>query len=333
MFLLGDRLVVTICNVAGKKGLCTIPPRVLVLNMLPSRNISGIVGALSEHVSNYSTCSAGQPYPPQPLLCIPQHQFRVPVPPTYSISGHGSAISSPRVLEPVASRLGMGHFNCPSRPPSQINPHFWPSSLSLSLLRTPQLSYDVNQAHRLHALDATQPYHSPRIGIKKALLIGINYSAHPDSKFRLKSSVRDAQEMAHFLQRRFGFKGNNIRVLTDEQPENLPTRENIIAAMHSLVEGAQSGDSLFFYFSGHATQIKDTHEEEPDGLDECMCAMDYMGDPQSPSSPTTPGIIADDDVHDIMVKPLPRGCHLTAVLDCCHSGTLLGTPPVNPFTL
>ncbi|KAH8983984.1 caspase domain-containing protein [Lactarius hatsudake] len=132
--------------------------------------------------------------------------------------------------------------------------------------------------------------------------------------------------MAHVLQQHFGFEGNNIRVLTDEQPENLPTQDNIIAAMHSLVEGAQSGDSLFFYFSGHATQIKDTHGDEPDGLDECMCAMDYMGDPQSSSSPTTPGIIADEDVHDIMVRPLPSGCRLTAVLDCCHSGTLLDLP-------
>ncbi|KAH9014406.1 caspase domain-containing protein, partial [Lactarius hengduanensis] len=286
-----------------------------------------IVSALSEYVSNNSTYSAKQPGPPQPLLHIPPHQFRVPVPPTYSIGGHASAISSPRLLGPVAPQLGMG----PSRLPSQIIPHPWPSSasplpLSPPLLRTPQPPYDVHQAHRLHALDSIHPYHSPRIGIKKALLIGINYSTHPDSKFRLKSSVRDAQEMAHFLQQRFGFEGNNIRVLTDEQPENLPTRENIIAAIHSLVEGAQSGDSLFFYFSGHATQIKDTHEDEPDGLDECMCAMDYMGDPQSPSSPTTPGIIVDDDVHDIMVKPLPRGCRLTAVLDCCHSGTLLDLP-------
>ncbi|KAH8983983.1 hypothetical protein EDB86DRAFT_168616 [Lactarius hatsudake] len=100
--------------------LSLVPSRASSSKFHPQTNISGVVGAISEYVSNYSTCSAGQPGSPQLLLRIPQHQFRVPVPPTYSISGHGNAISSPRVLEPVAPWLGMGHINCPSRPPSQM---------------------------------------------------------------------------------------------------------------------------------------------------------------------------------------------------------------------
>jgi hypothetical protein len=117
-----------------------------------------------------------------------------------------------------------------------------------------------------------------------------------------------------------------MRILTDDQRDNLPTKANIVEAMSWLVDGAQPGDSLFFYFSGHATQVEDLDKDEPDGFDECICAMEYMGNGQLKSSPTTPGIIINDDIHDIMVKPLPRGCHLTAVLDCCHSGTLLDLP-------
>jgi hypothetical protein len=31
-------------------------------------------------------------------------------------------------------------------------------------------------------------------------------------------------------------------------------------------------------------------------------------------------------MHDIMVKPLPAGCRLTALFDCCHSGSALALP-------
>jgi hypothetical protein len=96
--------------------------------------------------------------------------------------------------------------------------------------------------------------------------------------------------------------------------------------MRWLVDGAQSNDSLFFYFSGHAIQIEDKDGDELDGSDECMCAMDYDDRTYPPA-----GIIVDDTTHDIMVKPLPQGCRLTAVLDCCNSGTLLGMLSSKPF--
>lgn len=176
---------------------------------------------------------------------------------------------------------------------------------------------------------ATEPPHSSsRIGRKKALLIGINYSTHPNPDLKLKWSVRDAYAIAHFLCGHLGFQQNNVLILTDDQleRENLPTEANIRAAMRWLVEGARSGDSLFFYFSGHATQVKDTNGDERHGSVTGICSMNYMGNGQSLSSPGTPGIITDEDMHDVMVKPLPRGCRLTVVLDCPHSGVPLDLP-------
>jgi len=38
------------------------------------------------------------------------------------------------------------------------------------------------------------------------------------------------------------------------------------------------------------------------------------------------GHIVDDKMHDIMVKPLPPGCRLTAIFDSCHSGSALDLP-------
>ena len=38
------------------------------------------------------------------------------------------------------------------------------------------------------------------------------------------------------------------------------------------------------------------------------------------------GQITDDELFKILVKDLPEGCKLTAVMDCCHSGTGLDLP-------
>lgn len=40
------------------------------------------------------------------------------------------------------------------------------------------------------------------------------------------------------------------------------------------------------------------------------------------------GQMEDDELHMIMVRPLPVGCRLTALFDSCHSGTALDLPYV-----
>ncbi|KAI0273268.1 peptidase C14, caspase domain-containing protein [Russula aff. rugulosa BPL654] len=168
-------------------------------------------------------------------------------------------------------------------------------------------------------------YLQPGMPVRRALIIGVNYSSHQDLSFRLKHCVKDAYNMANFLRDNLGFTYDDVRVMTDDNQTDLPTKENILGAMKTLVDGAQPNDSLFFYFSGHATQIKDLDGDEADGLDECICAMDYIGDDPSPNSDTT-GIIVDDIMHDLMVKPLPFRCRLTALFECAHSATLLDLP-------
>jgi hypothetical protein len=91
-------------------------------------------------------------------------------------------------------------------------------------------------------------------------------------------------------------------------------------------------------------QVKDMDGDEQDGLDECsfvsvhslrdasdnlpgICALDWCGDGHPPYE-DTPGLIIDDVMHKILVKPLPFQCRLTAVFDACHSGTVLDLPYV-----
>ncbi|KAH8981557.1 caspase domain-containing protein [Lactarius hatsudake] len=258
----------------------------------------------SDPGSGFSTPGrSGVPEPSYPP--VPSYGER---PPYGAVSSHPSG------------RSRVPDYNISPNNHASRNPPSWPSHTPAQPPPPPQR--DVNLGHQAHRHHAPPTLHSSRIGQKKAVLVGIDYSGHRDSGFRLKWGIHDAHEMARFLHRYFGFEWNNIRILTDDRydrPWNLPTEANIREAMTWLVENAQP-------VSGHATQVKDMNGDEPDGFDECMCTMDFTGNGQFPISSSTPGIIVDDDMHDIMVRPLPRGCRLTAILDCCHSGTLLDLP-------
>ena len=37
-------------------------------------------------------------------------------------------------------------------------------------------------------------------------------------------------------------------------------------------------------------------------------------------------MIRDDDLYDILVKPLTDGVHMVSLMDCCHSGTIMDLP-------
>eukprot|EP00992_Anisonema_acinus_P013844 TRINITY_DN8965_c0_g1_i1.p1 TRINITY_DN8965_c0_g1~~TRINITY_DN8965_c0_g1_i1.p1 ORF type:complete len:781 (+),score=151.26 TRINITY_DN8965_c0_g1_i1:53-2395(+) len=151
----------------------------------------------------------------------------------------------------------------------------------------------------------------PSAGRTRALLIGINYRGQGRDK-ELMGCANDARCLARFLDT----QGWGSVVLMDESQRDRalhPTRDNIMRELRALVRGVQPGDSLFFGFSGHGSQIRDVSGDEADGKDEVLVTVD--GKP-----------IVDDDLFDILVRPLPAGVLLTAVTDCCHSGTVLDLP-------
>jgi hypothetical protein len=149
-------------------------------------------------------------------------------------------------------------------------------------------------------------------GNRRAVFVGINYTGQDGE---LAGCVNDAYNLRNFLVENYGFSEDNMMVLTDDHddPELLPTRENIIHAMKWLVEDAQAGDSLFFHYSGHGTQVEDKDGDEVDGFDEAIVCLDEK-------------LITDDEMHELMVVPLPESCRLTSIYDCCHSGTILDLP-------
>ena len=158
---------------------------------------------------------------------------------------------------------------------------------------------------------------SPRLF---ALLVGINeYESSVISD--LGGCANDAMAVYGFLTQRIGVPTENIRLLTstgEQSSERLPSRQNIINGWRWLIDQANSGDQLFFHYSGHGSQAWSVDPDEPDGYDETLVPF---------NSRTT-----DENgrpVYDILDKELAaligmaeaRGALVTVVLDCCHAGS------------
>ncbi|TPX08137.1 uncharacterized protein E0L32_010204 [Thyridium curvatum] len=152
-------------------------------------------------------------------------------------------------------------------------------------------------------------------GSRKALLIGINYFGQDGE---LRGCINDVKNLSEFLVERYNYKREDMVLLTDDQqnPVMQPTKDNIIRAMQWLVKDAKPNDALFLHYSGHGGQTEDLDGDEDDGFDEVIYPVDFK----------QAGHIVDDDMHHIVVKPLPQGCRLTAIFDSCHSGSVLDLP-------
>jgi len=146
---------------------------------------------------------------------------------------------------------------------------------------------------------------------KKAVIIGCNYV---NTNYELQGCIHDAKNIEYMLITQFGFKKENIRLLTDDGATRAkPTKENIFSHIQWLIHDVQAGDSLFFHFSGHGSQKPDYSGDERDGLNETLLPCDFRRS----------GQIVDDDINERLVNPLPRGVYLHAIIDACHSGTAM----------
>jgi len=152
-------------------------------------------------------------------------------------------------------------------------------------------------------------------GKTKALLIGLNYTNSP-RETELTGCVRDVHNMVDYIKKQ-GLK--NVEVLTDDDVRVLPrlTWAGIMVELHKLSVQSWSDDLdlVFFHYSGHGRQVKDTSGEEKDGLDEGIVPIDYG----------VHGTITDDVLNALFTSFNPR-TKVVCVFDCCHSSTILDLP-------
>jgi len=158
-------------------------------------------------------------------------------------------------------------------------------------------------------------------GNKKALLIGINYIKNPSNG--LNGCINDVKSIKDLLITKFGYKAENIILMSDDQSGQLePSKKNILEQINKVVATLKSGDTLFVHYSGHGTQITSTDNDEtnnPDtpGEDDCLCPCDFN------KYSWEDGFISDDTLKEILVNKVPVGAKLRAFFDCCHSGSAL----------
>jgi hypothetical protein len=152
-----------------------------------------------------------------------------------------------------------------------------------------------------NAMSATSGKKSAN-GSRKAVCVGIN--DYPYEGNDLNGCVNDAKAWAEMLNKNFNFSASDIKLLLDSQA----TKKNTLNALKDLFTNAKSGDVLVFTNSSHGSYIADISGDE-EKYDEIVCPYDIDANQ-----------IVDDDFRGLF-QNLPKGVHLTVILDNCFSGT------------
>jgi hypothetical protein len=139
----------------------------------------------------------------------------------------------------------------------------------------------------------------------------------------LDGSLNDVQAMRQVLQARFGFKKENMHVLSTPLitgvSEKEAARQNILDAINKyLIEESKPGDIVVFYYAGHGSQMGNSKSREAasagaTGKDETIVPAD-----------ANRGIwdIRDKEFSRLFNKIVDRQATLTAIFDSCHSGSI-----------
>lgn len=165
-------------------------------------------------------------------------------------------------------------------------------------------------------LRTPSPISSGSLRKRKALSVDINYLG---TENELKGCINDGNSMKKlWTTSNRGWKCDEICILSDVSAI-LPTRTNILYGIRWLVSNAKDGDVLMFHYSGHGSQLRTSGKSSPqvEDKDEALIPLDFK----------RTGFIIDDVLFRELVQPLyGKDVTLIAIIDACHSGTMLDLP-------
>lgn len=164
-----------------------------------------------------------------------------------------------------------------------------------------------------------------RGGVCRAVLIGATYRFDRDASKLLPGPDRDVVAVRRLLGDYWGVPDTRVTILTDGPAVaraglavgGKPSRAAILGACRAVVDASFTGDTIFFFFSGHGSRARDTAGDEVDGWDNTIVPTDW-------ATPEGSSPITDDLLYRVLVKDLPPGVRLFSIFDCCHSSNVLG---------
>lgn len=149
---------------------------------------------------------------------------------------------------------------------------------------------------------------------RRAIVIGLGQQE--DKNWGKINGDRDVQFVEEML-KNSKFKSGNIKRLVNQQA----TKANIVSAFKQLAGRCKTGDIVYVHFSGHGQQMKDVHNDEKDGLDECWIPYDayrYPCDKDRGEKHLT-----DDEINyylNAIRNRIEDTGKMLVVIDACHSG-------------
>jgi hypothetical protein len=150
----------------------------------------------------------------------------------------------------------------------------------------------------------------PVSAIKYAVVVGINAYSAAAKINPLNGCIPDAMSFKNVILPTCGFKPSDIITLLDSQA----TKTNILNNLTAMVSKSKSGDTIFFSYSGHGSQVAANSGGESDNLDEILVYWTTIVN-EVFNNP-----IRDQDLGRIMGSA-PAGVNIIVLLDSCHSGT------------
>lgn len=149
---------------------------------------------------------------------------------------------------------------------------------------------------------------------RRALVIGIGQQE--DNAWGKINGDRDVPYVMEML-KNAKFKTGNVKKLVNQQA----TKAAIVNALKSLASQSKHGDIVYVHFSGHGQQMKDMHNDEKDGLDECWISYDAYRKPCDKDRGEKH--LTDDEVNyylNAIRDKIGDSGKMLVVIDACHSG-------------
>lgn len=149
---------------------------------------------------------------------------------------------------------------------------------------------------------------------RRALVIGVGQQE--DKAWGKINGDRDVPFVAEML-KSAKFKTGNVKKLVNQQA----TKAAIVNAFKSLASQSKRGDMVYVHFSGHGQQMKDLHNDEKDGLDECWIPYDAYRKPCEKDKGEKH--LTDDEVNyylNAIRDKIGDAGKMLVVIDACHSG-------------